>query len=53
MRWFSSDAGQAAKIASPAGYANVRAHAQMHQGFMRQQQAQSQTQQPPRTTPNS
>ncbi len=36
MRWFSSDAGQAAKIANPAGYANVRAHAQMHQEFLRQ-----------------
>ena len=40
-RWFSSDAGQAAKIASPAGYANVRAHAQMHQHFLLQQQAQA------------
>ena len=37
-RWFSSDAGQAAKIESPAGYANVRAHAQMHEQFLRQQQ---------------
>jgi hypothetical protein len=40
-RWFSSDAGQAAKIASPAGYANVRAHAQMHQEFLLKQQAQA------------
>jgi len=40
-RWFSSDAGQAAKIASPTGYANVRAHAQMHQKFLLQQQAQA------------
>ena len=39
-RWFSSDAGQAAKIESPAGYANVRAHAQLHQQFMRSQQMQ-------------
>lgn len=40
-RWFSSDAGQVAKIASPAGYANVRAHAQMHSKFLLQQQAQA------------
>ena len=40
-RWFSSDAGQAAKIASPSGYSNVRAHAQMHQKFLLQQQAQA------------
>ena len=39
MRWFSSDAGQAAKIADPSGYANVRAHAQMHQEFLRKQGA--------------
>jgi hypothetical protein len=39
-RWFSSDAGQVAKIESPAGYANVRAHAQMHEQFLRQQQLQ-------------
>jgi hypothetical protein len=37
-RWFSSDAGQVAKIESPAGYANVRAHAQLHQQFLRAQQ---------------
>ncbi|HXT85469.1 MAG TPA: hypothetical protein VN745_00470 [Verrucomicrobiae bacterium] len=41
MRWFSSDAGQAAKIASPRGYANVRAHAQMHQEFLRKQNIQN------------
>ncbi|MFZ0701387.1 MAG: hypothetical protein WAN10_13005 [Candidatus Acidiferrales bacterium] len=41
MRWFSSDAGQVAKIAAPAGYANVRAHAQMHRKFLLQQQAQA------------
>jgi hypothetical protein len=29
MRWFSSDAGQVAKIEAPAGYANVRAHAML------------------------
>ncbi|MGH9730210.1 MAG: hypothetical protein ACRD4A_00815, partial [Candidatus Acidiferrales bacterium] len=37
-RWFSSDAGQIAKIEAPAGYANVRAHAQLHEQFMRKQQ---------------
>ena len=36
-RWFSSDAGQIAKIEVPAGYANVRAHAQMHEQFLRKQ----------------
>ncbi len=40
MRWFSSDAGQVAKIESPAGYANVRAHAQLHQQFLQKQQMQ-------------
>jgi hypothetical protein len=40
-RWFSSDGGQVAKIAAPAGYANVRAHAQMHQKFLLEQQAQA------------
>src|SRR5271156_720156 len=38
-RWFSSDSGQVAKIDSPAGYANVRAHALLHQQFLRQQVA--------------
>jgi hypothetical protein len=38
-RWFSSDAGQAAKIESPAGYANVRAHALLHQQFLERQAA--------------
>ena len=33
-RWFSSDAGQVAKIESPAGYANVRAHALLHQQML-------------------
>src|SRR5690348_12244605 len=41
MRWFSSDAGQAARIANPGGYANVRAHAQMHQVFMTKTNAQN------------
>src|SRR5579864_6405323 len=36
-RWFSSDAGQIAKIEAPAGYANARAHAQMHEQFLRKQ----------------
>jgi hypothetical protein len=42
-RWFSSDAGQLAKIERPAGYANARAHALLHQQFLRQQQAQAAT----------
>jgi hypothetical protein len=33
-RWMSSDAGQVAKVDMPAGYANVRAHAVMHQKFL-------------------
>ena len=37
-RWFSSDAGQVAKIEAPAGYANVRAHAMMHQAYVLKQQ---------------
>jgi hypothetical protein len=37
-RWFSSDAGQIAKIETPAGYANVRAHAQMHERFLHKRQ---------------
>ena len=38
MRWFSSDAGQVAKIESPAGYANVRAHAMFHREYLLKQQ---------------
>jgi len=38
MRWFSSDAGQVAKIEAPAGYANVRAHAMMHKAYVLKQQ---------------
>jgi hypothetical protein len=38
MRWFSSDAGQVAKIESPAGYANVRAHATLHKAYVLKQQ---------------
>jgi len=39
MRWFSSDAGQVAKVEAPLGYANVRAHALFHRDFLRKQQA--------------
>src|SRR5579864_4599505 len=38
MRWFSSDAGQLAKIEAPAGYANVRAHAMFHREYLLKQQ---------------
>jgi hypothetical protein len=38
MRWFSSDAGQVAKIEAPAGYANVRAHAMLHKSYLLKQQ---------------
>ncbi len=38
MRWFSSDAGQVAKIEAPAGYANVRAHAMLHKSYVLKQQ---------------
>jgi hypothetical protein len=38
MRWFSSDAGQVAKIDAPAGYANVRAHAMFHREYLQKQQ---------------
>jgi hypothetical protein len=37
-RWFSADAGQVAKIEAPLGYANVRAHAMMHQAYILKQQ---------------
>jgi hypothetical protein len=37
MRWFSSDAGQVAKIEVPLGYMNVRAHALFHRDFLRKQ----------------
>jgi len=50
-RWFSADAGQVAKIESPAGYANVRAHALLHQQFLLSQQAQVAAAAPP--TPSS
>jgi hypothetical protein len=41
MRWFSSDAGQVAKIEAPAGYANVRAHAMFHREYLLKQQRQA------------
>jgi hypothetical protein len=49
MRWFSSDAGQVAKIEAPLGYANVRAHALFHRDYLLKQQAQAQ--QPAATQP--
>ncbi|MDE3137609.1 MAG: hypothetical protein KGL59_13615, partial [Acidobacteriota bacterium] len=36
-QWLNSDAGQAAKINNPEGWANVRAHALMHEEFLKQQ----------------
>jgi hypothetical protein len=54
MRWFSSDAGQAAKIDAPAGYANVRAHAMFHREYLLKQQRlaqQAQSVPQPRTAP--
>jgi hypothetical protein len=41
MRWFSSDAGQVAKIEAPLGYANVRAHALFHREYLRKAQAEA------------
>ena len=29
-RWANSEAGQSAKMTNPAGFANVRAHAEAH-----------------------
>jgi hypothetical protein len=34
-RWANSDAGQAARRTNPAGFANVRAHAEAHLRSMR------------------
>ncbi len=48
MRWFSSDAGQVAKIETPAGYANVRAHAIFHREYLLKQQRQAPQMQPQR-----
>jgi hypothetical protein len=39
MRWFSSDAGQVAKVEAPLGYANVRAHALFHRDYLQKQQS--------------
>jgi hypothetical protein len=51
-RWFSSDAGQVAKIEAPLGYANVRAHAMLHQAYvLKQQGAAQKLQQPPPILP--
>jgi hypothetical protein len=47
MRWFSSDAGQVAKIEAPLGYANVRAHALFHRDYLQKQQIASAPQPPP------
>jgi len=47
MQWFSSDAGQVAKIEAPAGYANVRAHAMFHREYMLKQQREAQQQAAP------
>ena len=50
MRWFSSDAGQVAKIEAPLGYANVRAHALFHRDYLQKQQAAA-APQPQQTAP--
>ena len=42
LRWFSTDAGQVAKIEAPGGYANVKAHALFHRDYLRKQQKQQQ-----------
>jgi hypothetical protein len=47
MRWFSSDAGQVAKVEAPLGYANVRAHALFHRDYLQKQQAAAAPQPPP------
>ena len=44
-RWANSPAGIKAKMQNPAGFANVRAHAQTH--FQQMQQAQGNAQKPP------
>ncbi len=38
-RWANSEAGQAAHMTNPAGFANVRAHAEAHLRAMKQQPA--------------
>jgi hypothetical protein len=51
MRWFSSDAGQMAKVEAPLGYANVRAHALFHRDYLQKQQAAAAPQPPPVAPP--
>jgi hypothetical protein len=51
MRWFSSDAGQVAKIEAPLGYANVRAHALFHRDYLLKQQGQAQQAAAPQPPP--
>jgi hypothetical protein len=45
-RWANSEAGQAAHMTNPAGFANVRAHAEAHLRAMSMAAAQMQPQQP-------
>ena len=40
-RWASSEAGQAARLTNPAGFANVRAHAEAHLKVIQAQQQRS------------
>ncbi len=40
-QWLNSDAGQAAKLNNPEGYANVRAHLAAHQQMLQGQQMQA------------
>jgi predicted RNA-binding Zn-ribbon protein involved in translation (DUF1610 family) len=42
-RWANSEAGQSAKMTNPAGFANVRAHAEAHLRAMRVATAQAQS----------
>jgi hypothetical protein len=44
-RWANSDAGQAAQMTNPAGFANVRAHAEAHLRVMTAASLQAQTKQ--------
>ncbi|MGD0403423.1 MAG: hypothetical protein ABSB66_09505 [Candidatus Acidiferrales bacterium] len=53
MRWFSSDAGQVAKIEAPLGYANVRAHALFHRDYLQKQQAAAAPQTSPMAAPRA
>jgi hypothetical protein len=39
-RWANSEAGQSARMTNPAGFANVRAHAEAHLRAMQEQQVQ-------------